>query len=43
MAEANALVVLPDGAGVQAGETVEVMLLGAELPGPEGGEGLPDG
>jgi len=43
MAAANALGVLPDGEGVKAGEAVEVMLLGADLPGPAGGEGFTDG
>ncbi len=34
MAEANALVVLPDGPGVASGATVQIMLLDAEWPGP---------
>jgi molybdopterin biosynthesis enzyme len=35
MADANALAVLPDGEGVKAGEAVEIMLLDAELLGPD--------
>jgi molybdopterin molybdotransferase len=42
MAAANALAVLPDGEGVEAGGAVEVMLLDAELPGLAGGEGFAD-
>jgi molybdopterin molybdotransferase len=38
MASANALAVLPDGEGVKAGESVEIMLLEAELLGSAEGE-----
>jgi molybdenum cofactor synthesis domain-containing protein len=37
MADANALAVLPDGEGVNAGEAVEIMLLVSELLGRAGG------
>jgi molybdenum cofactor synthesis domain-containing protein len=39
MAQANALALLPDGAGVRAGGSVEVMLLDPDLPGPDGADG----
>ncbi|MGD0395085.1 MAG: molybdopterin-binding protein, partial [Acidimicrobiales bacterium] len=38
MAGANALAVLPDGEGVEAGGPVEIMLLDTEPPGPAGGD-----
>ena len=38
MAQANALALLPDGDGVRAGGSVEVMLLDPDVPGPDGAD-----
>jgi len=36
MAQANGLALLPGGAGVRAGGSVEVTLLDPDVPGPDG-------